>query len=370
MREIVISSVAIYIVSIFVFAVVSLYFFIFFLKTYIKTKQKMFGYLSVYFLTHILANIFGISKLSSNGDIATNFHILNKIFEMLVLLVLILLLEVFEKNIQFSTKQTIMTMLIFTIIGGFISDPPSRDDFLNYFNIFTYHGSPILILQAIFYILTVFWLAIMLYRSKKKAWSLKQKTFMSRLIVGVFLSISSALIPVLVEITDPFEYGTLFVIIVTITFMVQHFGVYINGYAFLKVWKNPWLLQRQKIHLLLVFNKNGIELFTKSFDRELNLGDSVLIGGVFSGINSLIQETTKTKTHIESINLKGKELRFITRENFVSAIIIDYSTQASEIAHNKFAKDFEKKFSRNLAVLQGQTSNFSSAEEIALTYFS
>ncbi|MBY9006991.1 MAG: hypothetical protein KGD63_09545 [Candidatus Lokiarchaeota archaeon] len=330
----------------------------------------MFGYLAIYFLTHILASAFAAIKTTSNVDIGVSYYIISEIFDMLVLFTLFLLLEVFEKNVQFSFKQSIMIMLIFTVVGGLISNPPIHHELIGEFNVFTYPGSPILIIQALFYVLTVFWLAMMLYRSKKEAWSVKQKTFMSRLIIGVSLSISFAVVPILLEFTDPSTYTSLFIIIAVSTSIIQHIGVYLNGYAFLKVWKNPWLLQRQKIHLLLVFNKSGIELYHKSFHRNLSAEDSGLIAGVFSVVNTLIQEATKTKDQIESINLKGKELRFITREHFESVIVIDYSTQASKIAHKYFTLEFEKKFSKELVILNGQTSKFDSADEIAMTYFS
>ncbi|MBN1214683.1 MAG: hypothetical protein JXA99_04500 [Candidatus Lokiarchaeota archaeon] len=360
-----------YELSFFLFAVISLSFLIHFIRNYIRTKQKIIAYLIFYLANHILANFFGYFKLVlSNDDIALIFHIISEILDMSTLFALIMLLEVFEKNTQFTIKQTIMSMFIFAMIGGLISRPPVINESFEAYHLFTYSRSPIAIIMACFYFITFVLLVVMLYNNKKEAWSKKQKTFMSRLIVGILLSLSVAIVPFAIEFTDPSSYANVFINFAILTVFIQHIGVYINCYAFLKVSKNPWLLQRQKIHLLMVFNRSGIELFNKSFYRKFDQEESGLIAGVFSVINSLVQETTRTPEELESINLKGREVRFISREHFISVIIIDYSTQASEIAHKNFVEEFEKNFSKELRTFKGQSSNFSEAEEIALKYFS
>ncbi len=288
-----------YEVSFFLFGIISFSFFIYFVRYYIKTKQKILKYLLFYLASHILANFFGYFKLIlSNNDIALIFHIISEILDMTTLFALIMLLEVFEKNTQFTVKQTIMSMFIFAMIGGLISRPPVINESFQAYHLFTYSKSPIAIIMACFYFLTFVLLVFMLYRSIKEAWSRKQKTFMSRLIVGILLSLSVAIVPFTIEFTDPSSYTNVFINFAILTIFIQHIGVYINCYAFLEVSKNPWLLQRQKIHLIMVFNKSGIELFNKSFYRKFDQEESGLIAGVFSVINSLVQETTKTSEEL------------------------------------------------------------------------
>src|SRR4030042_4264182 len=171
----------------FLFIFVTLYFVIFFFRKYIVSRHKMYGFLTFFFFTYLLQDFFrmGIFAFESiSMDLATISFVLREISSMLVLYSLVVLLEVFEKDVSFSRKQTIMTIFIFTAIGGMISTPTfvSNETMLQV--VAFSNGEIILALQIILSYLAGFWLTSMLYRNYKSAWSTKQKKMMRWLSIG------------------------------------------------------------------------------------------------------------------------------------------------------------------------------------------
>ncbi len=329
----------------------------------------MFLYLIIYFLSDSLYNLLSIGQvISTELDIIIFFFLISEIFNILTIYSLILLLEFFEKNIQFSRTQTIMTMLIFTLIGLILSNPDvniniTGDIYVDSF----YYDSLIIYLEMIFYLIAGFWIIIILYRSKIAAKSPKQKKLIINVILGVFFA---NYIPFLFILYEFSELESIFILLTTIIFISQNLGIIFIGFAFLQIRKYPWLMQKQKVFLLLIYNQHRINLFHKIYSKEINLGDSSLLAGGFTAVTSLIQEATKSESKVKSILLEEKELKIINREDFTCALIVEYSTQASELAHMNFTIDFEKKFLKELKDFDGEVSIFESSEEIALKYFS
>jgi hypothetical protein len=124
------------------------------------------------------------------------------------------------------------------------------------------------------------------------------------------------------------------------------------------------------VDLLAVYDHGGLSLYSKSFSKEIRPDDTVLLAGAFSAVTSLIEESTKSTGNVESILLQGKELRVVNREGFVCALLVEYTTQASEWALKKFTLDFEMKFRDSLTNFSGEISEFKTAEEIVMKYFS
>ena len=349
---------------------VTVVFLVLFIQEYRKTKHKMFGYLIIFFITFFLQNFFQILEIISSGIVSTYSYMIVDILSMLSFYIMIIILEVFERDVSFSLRQSILTILIFTTIGGMISTPTFKsmpgpifqtywadEEFLSYF-------------QLIFYIVATISLISMLYRDYKTAWSMKQKKIIRWLFIGVSLSILFPIIAymtiiILTEISE-----IILTIFLILSLFLMNSGSIIIGIAFLRVKKEPWLLQRQKVHLIIVYSRDGIQIYSKILNKNLSESKTVLLTGSFSAITSLFQEATETAGAVRSVLLEDKELRIINKDLFVCAILEDYSTQASESAHENFTNDFEKSFKEELEGFDGEVSVFEAAEQIANKYFS
>jgi hypothetical protein len=277
----------------------------------------------------------------------------------------------FEKNIEFSRRQTIMSFLILIAIGGMIVNPQIQIETVNnYYNVDFQQPSPISLIQAFFYLITGIWLILMLYRNRQAAWSPKQKRLITWLLIGVFFAV---LLP-----TTPYFFEFL-IVTLPIEFLIgsdlsrtalQVAGMLIIGLAFLRASNSPWLLQQQKVQIISVYSKSGIELYSKTFTEDITEDDLFLLSGGFSAVFTLFREATKAKGNVKAILLEGKELRVINRETFICALLVEYSNDASELAHEKFTDAFEQKFSEELIGFSGDVRPFEQAEMIARKYFS
>ena len=332
----------------------------------------MFGFLAILFSTYLIRTIFQVNKNLelSEGEIIL-FFIFFQIFNMLALYSLILVLEVFEKNIQFSWRQILMTILVFIAIGGMISNPDLESQPIEGLIFISF--KPIsfeFIFRMLFHFIAGILLVIALHRSIKSAWSLKQKNLIKWLTCGTIFTFFMPLIPQIA--TGLLRQVSIDFLMITslIQELFQNFGMIIIGVAFLRVSKNPWLLQRQKIHLLMVYSQSGLKLYSKAFIKELTSDDLLLLAGGFSAVTSLLKEATKTTGQVKAILLEGKELRIINRENFICVLLVEFTTQASELAHEKFTLEFEQKYKEELKNFNGEVSLFNSAEALATQYLS
>jgi hypothetical protein len=349
----------------------SIVFFIIFLREYIQTKQRMFAYLSILFISFLFKNIFQTgSYIAQNLNAAITAFLLSQAIEMLSLLLMIVVLEMFDKSRILTFRQLILTIFVFTAIGGMISNPLLEigvvdTRYLINFQPFT----SIVLIKMIFNIIGSIWLIIMVIESYKSAWSQKQKGLLKWLFVGLLISMVLPSISYVFEqfrgaaIFEPLGFGFFQGVFYSI-------GLVIIGIGFLKVSKNPWLLQRQRAHMLMVYSHEGLTLFSRTFSKDITENDMLLLSGAFTAIASLFEEATKTTAPINSINLEGKELKIINHPQFLCALFIDYSTQASELALEKFIGEFENQFAAELESFTGEVSVFNKADQIAQQYFS
>lgn len=337
----------------------------------------MLAYLALLFFAYLISHFFQTGHyLSTTQEMAEFDFIWSQVFEMLMFYVLVVVFEMFDKNIQFSRRQTVISFLLFVAIGGLLMNPELRVEVVQDKYLISFAQSNIITLcQLLFNFIAGIWLTWMLYKSRKTATSKKQKHIIFYLTIGLFMAVFLPSLPnVFRETFQPIvslpEGITIQMVTAFLENITQSAGMLIIGYAFIKISKHPWLLQRQKIHWLLVYSRDGIDLFSKPFSSELTAEDMTLITGGFSAIAALFQEATKTPGDIQSILLEGKELRLIAREQFICALLVDYNTQASELAHHRFADEFESRFKKELNEFKGQVSEFYPAKEIALKYFS
>ncbi|MBN1214360.1 MAG: hypothetical protein JXA99_02850 [Candidatus Lokiarchaeota archaeon] len=302
-------------------------------------------------------------------EITKILFIITSISEILVLYSIIILLEIFEKDVQFSKTQVFLTIFAFLIIGGLISTPQLIVSYKEgIYSVDLSEHSILGLLESLFSLSSFIILFLMLYKSRKTAWSRTQKHLIALLSLGIFLTIFLPIIPYLVTLFSDLDNTTIGYLHIP-RFFFQNIGMILIGFTFFQASKKPWLLQRQRIHILLVYSETGIQLYSKIFGKELKDRDSELLTGAFSAISSLLKEATKTSGNIESIILEGRELKIIKKDYFLCALIVDYTTQASEMAHNYFANDFEKEFSDELKNFMGDISMFGRADSIAKIYF-
>jgi len=366
--EIVIGTIQIILV---VFLIITIIFLSLFIREFIKTKHKMFGYLTVFFSTFFLQTLFQTGELTFQTEpLLILSYVSQEVFHMLVLYSIVVVLEVYERDVRLSIRQIILTILIFITIGGMVSTPTFTIDRSQVFPVSFAQEELLLIFQVIFDLAAGISLILMLFKNYKTAWSDKQRTIIIWLFLGVFFSIilpliGYILILILTEISmDLVSFFLLFFLI------TMNSGAIIIGVAFLRVKKEPWLLQRQKVHLIVVYSRDGIQIYSKIFNKALSESKTALLTSSFSAITSLFQEATETAGAVKSVLLEDKELRIINKEYFVCAILEDYSTQASESAHENFTKDFEISFKDKLEQFDGEVSAFEAADQIATKYFS
>src|SRR5271157_423765 len=306
-------------------------FFLIFLRSGLKTKQNMFWYLTLLFGFYTLSPIFQMGSLAAVDQATANiYYLIYQVIEIIAMLLLILVLEMFDKNAIFSGRFTFFSILASLAVGAILSKPELVSSTIGFgFTVSFASFSMAQILQAIFLIVAGLWLVITLIKNRKDAISPPQKKLITYLLFGViFTNILSTLSIIPLQI---FQLLNSFPFFHTI-------GMVLVGLAFKRVSKSPWLLQRQTAHLLLVYlQEGGVNVYSHSFSHEMNDNELVLLAGGFSAVTTFFKEATKASGTVHSINLEGRELRLISRERFVVALLIDYITQGSEMALVKFA---------------------------------
>jgi len=353
-------------------------FFLYFLIDAYKSKQRIFQVLAIMFGVYILYQIFAISELAvKTPEIAQSYFLLSQLFQLLTLYTFLILLEMFEKNTLFSGRITLFTALVAIIIGAGLASifntnqPFIVEEIGNAYLVQFEGGSVVRILELIFGSVTGIWLIVALFRILKSANNATQKHLILWLTIGTMLiQVIGTALPGFIESFAGSQLADLTILqIVTAIEFCQNIGMFIIGLGYFRISKEPWLFQRQQVHLLLVYSMNGLDLYSKIFRPEITPEDVTLLTGVFSAISSIFQEATKIRSAVQSVKFEGKELRLVPRENFVVALLVEYATQASERALQKFAEDFEKEFKNVLQDFNGNTSQFQNADAIAERYF-
>ncbi|MFX1273450.1 MAG: hypothetical protein ACFFBP_16590 [Promethearchaeota archaeon] len=348
----------------------------FFTYKVIKTRRPIFGYLAAMNICYLLSIFLVLFQFIASDPLRAEWYfIFSEISKILLILFLLLTFEIFYRNTQYSKRQTITIILVFTIIGGLIAKPEIELEIISErFNVMRLPVlSPTSILKLFFSAIVTVFLIFILIKSRKSAWNSKQKKYISWLLIG---SLIGVLIPSLLNFIwdlfiDPsFVLGqTIIISSQLFQFIPQTIGILIIGLIFFKISKNLWLLQNQKVYLLIVYSHSGLTLYSKSFMEDITPQDTQLLAGAFSAISSLIKDGTKTSGEVKAILLEGKLLKVINRENFICALLVEYSTQATEEAHEKFTLEFERKFNDNLKHFDGEVTQFTSADNISNKYF-
>nr|MDO8109423.1 hypothetical protein [Candidatus Sigynarchaeota archaeon] len=347
-------------------------FLLFFIRQHAKTGQKMFLHLAALFAV-TLANqgCMIISSVANVQAIAEIFFIIAQIIDIDAMLVVLMVLEAFEESKPFTPRVGLFAALAALIIGTIIADPTltteSITTFIGNTYIVQFQRQTITTFFLLMYSLLVFiWLAFTFFKKRKLTKNMKQKHLITWLFIGIFLSqMVGSFTPAAIE-TSIHAYLREITMNIGLTRVI---GTIIIGLAFYKVNKTPWLLQLQRVHVLLVYAKNGVPLYSKTFREDISDTDIQLLAGAITAVTALFKESTKTTTPVESILFKGKTVRIIDRGSFTCALIVDYASQASDSAHVQFTREFETRFAAEIASFSGNVSKFTNTEEIAVKYF-
>ncbi|MHA1681611.1 MAG: hypothetical protein ACTSUE_11425 [Promethearchaeota archaeon] len=287
------------------------------------------------------------------------------------MLVLLLLFELFEKNRLFGSKLIFFTILVSLISGGMITNPNVFQVLvtINPFTIVTYQFSErtfTTILLIIFSTLSMVWVLVKFIRMRRTTKGKNQRHLIFWLFLGIFMSqVLGSFAPATMEFNlgVSHTFGPAF-------FYFKPIGLVMVGYAFIKVARTPWLLQRQKVHLLLVYSRAGIPMYSKILADNIKDDDVQLLTGAMSAITAIFIESTKTTSGIQSITFDGRELHIIERRDFLCVLLAEYFTEATEVAHANFVSEFETRFAAELPAFTGNVNKFDSADEIAEKFFS
>ena len=350
-----------------------LYYLHYFIKAWRQTKERMFAYLIMVFLLYFFSPLIYAGMIFPlNENTARVFFIVHQITGAFSFLILILTLEVFENDTPFSYRQTILTFLLAIFIGALVT--MQHLDYITFESSYLFYITPFsltMIFNGLFRNIAGIWLALFLYRAYKSANSKDQKILIQLLIVGILLGqVFGGTLPFgLVE--DEFgRFPEISIVrIAAFVNLIQGVGMIIIGYAFKKVGKKPWIMQRQTPLFLMVFSNTGINLFEYSFSEEISEEDLTLFSGGFSAISSVFQEATKLPIEMTSIEFSGKNLEIRRRPTFNVVLMVEYPTSATSYALNQFVEKFEQRFAEKINKFAGQVDVFNSADELIKQYF-
>lgn len=348
-------------------------FFSYFTYRAIKTRFRMYYHLMLlfFFSTTNLAFsslLLGRTILFIPDNELTfsdsNIFILSQIFDLLALLDVIVLLLIFEQSKNSLKSLFPLFIILAMIFGGLLSNHESI--FVD--SGFGFQGFTLIpMLILIFSVLSSILIGKIFLSSYQKIENRQQRHLFLNLVIGISLSqLFGGVLPffmlgvfgvdIQVQVSGIFSF-------------IKIFGLLLVGYAFLRVSKNPWLMERQKNHFLLVYSTTGLLLYSKPFRKDITDDNMTLFSGAFSAITTMLRETTKIDESIKSILYESKEMHVITREHFICVLMQDYSTQASHNALKEFVEDFETLFAEELLNFSGNVTPFSESKTITEKYF-
>ncbi|HME53569.1 MAG TPA: hypothetical protein VKM55_15190 [Candidatus Lokiarchaeia archaeon] len=336
-----------------------------------KSKQKIFMHL-VFLFSISIANQGAelLTNIARVADIAKATFVASQVLEIIALILLLVILETFEENkavsIRIAGFLAIGAMIIGSMIGGsnLIANPTQTPIGTGYIVQFQ-HKTFTEVLLVGFAGLTFVWLVITYIKKRKTTRNVRQRSLVTWLFIGIFLSqvvgsLGSGVLDPTNRVSGQFWEGVS---------IIKTIGIIIVGIAFYRVGKTPWLLQLQKTHLLLVYSKSGLPLYSKIFREDIAEHDIELLAGAITAVTALFKESTKETNPLESIRFKGKVVRIIDRGTFVCAVMVDYTSQASDSAQDNFANEFGTRYAVDLLSFNGNVSKFDTADDIAQKYF-
>ncbi|GAB4313421.1 MAG: hypothetical protein Kow0069_14480 [Promethearchaeota archaeon] len=352
--------------------VVVLSLFVFFAVKAVTTRQKMFRALAGLFLAYVVTHVASMSYIVAETAERQRVAFLQvQVFELLSVYGLVLVLEMFESNRVVAGRQVLFVVLVSMTLGALLSNPPLTSVSVSGRDLVVF-ARPALapLLRLLFDLVAATWMFVVLVRSYRSAKVKKQRGLVLALVVGLVLSqlVGSALPTTIEEIPRDAPPVDLLGVAVLVGF-AQNVGMIIVGFGFLWVQNYPWLLQHQRVLLLVVYKPEGTTIFAKTFSERISDSDAILFTGGVSAVAALFGETTKTSTPIKAILFEDFELRVVQRPLFTCALVEEYSSQATEEAHKRFVEEFETRFSDELKAGGANVSAFQAAGEIAARYF-
>ncbi len=355
-------------------AIPSLIFCIAFVRDIKKTHQKMFAYLTALFFVYLLQHALAIMQyFIGTGQAAQVNFVTSQCLQILIILIFSLIIEMFENNTPYTGKQMAFAILAAITVGAMMGSPELITTALGNTFLVQFKGNATeRIFQALFSVIAGFWLLFTIYVNYVKAKVQKQRSLLKALLWGAVITIlvGSAFPGIIAYMTTQGMFHFDVTLVTAFWGVFQDIGIIIVGIAFMRISQDPWLLQRQQVYFVLVLTHEGLDIYSKAFRPEISPTDMTLFSGGFTAVTSMFREVTKETAEVKAILFKGRELRLLNREHFVCALLVDFSTQSSEIAHQKFANDFEAMFKEKLQDRSsGDVSAFAEADVLANFYF-
>ncbi|MBD3186202.1 hypothetical protein GF325_05185 [Candidatus Bathyarchaeota archaeon] len=344
-------------------------FFMYFLVKAIKERQKMYAFLTLMFATTGIANLLNvISSILPSPATGQVTFIAAQLLDLISMLALLLVFQLFDKDRLLNWQLVAFISLVTMISGTMLSDPNIIHSVEGGLHVYFFeHRTLGGVLLLVFSIASITWLVYNFIKMRREATSKKQKSIVKWLMIGiVFSQVLGAFAPVTFNLAP--GWLEMDRIIGNIT-LFKSIGMLIVGITFYKVGNTPWLLQRQHVQLLLVYSRSGIPMFSRIFDKAMTDSDVQLLTGAMTAITAIFNESTKVARAIETILFKERELRIIERPAFLCVLLEEYSTHASETAHENFVRDFERNYGMEVASFSGNQNAFDGASEIVNRYF-
>ncbi len=348
------------------------FFFFSFLKKYLRSHQKMFLLLSILFATAFTSQILLLlMPLRQSESIAEGFFFAAQILELFSFIVLVAIMQLFEGKSS-PYKMLFFTTVAAIIVGAMITSPS-----LVSYEVVTLFGTGLQVqferralvafLMLIFSFLIFVWIIFTYITKQKKSRNKEQKKLITWLFLGILLSqLVGSFAPAVVETTIE---STDVVDVFSSLGVAKFIGIFIVGIAFYRVSRKPWLLQLQATHVLVVYTRYGITLFNRIFRTDINETDIQMLAGALTAVSSLFNEATKETNPIQSIQFKGKDVCIIDKGSFISALMVDFTSEATIAAHENFVAEFQARFARDIENFTGNVNTFENAAPIAQKYF-
>lgn len=351
----------------------NVFFLVLFLKRALQTRQRMLWFLASLFALYTVLLMVSLGQFFALSREAAELRFLvAQGLEMGLLYTLILVLEMFERDAIYSPRQTLLAILAALAIGTMLAGPELVVTEVEGTYIVTFSARSVVRgLQALFNLVASVWLLVVLNRSRKAAHAAKQKRLIAGLAVGItFTMVIGSFLPVTIGIVEGQLQEVSIQTAVRWIGIAKNVGMVIVGVAFYRVLANPWLLQRQRVRALVVFSREGVDLYSRVIDETISESDVTLLTGGLSAVAAMFQEATKTRAGLHAVTFRDQEFRVVARPHFYCAMLVAATSEAAEIALARFADGFEARFHEALADFGGDVAQFESANALAEKFFS
>lgn len=146
-------------------------------------------------------------------------------------------------------------------------------------------------------------------------------------------------------------------------------GISLMGYGFAAFSTFTDINWAKKLRELFVISTSGTCLFAFSFDHQHQIGDSDLIAGGLSGIQSVLSEIIKTPDSLRLIDYQN--VKIMVEQGSLALFILIIKEESTFLKHklHLFATEFETIFKEVLQKWSGATDSFNLTKILIHRFF-